>query len=180
MNVVAEEIELLRSIDEILKSKDLRAKIDLIVTEVEQKLAGQPDELLTYEPIPLSIYGEALPDCIRSSWVFILRAETITGAERHPNSHQRMMSYRGTGDMQTMSDDRWQSNFLVSDKDAGIEKRWVSIPTNVWHQPVVGKENWAVVAFHTVLDNELIEERPNSTDFKSTRQRIYLAQSHSD
>jgi hypothetical protein len=85
-----------------------------------------------------------------------------------------MMSYRGTGNMQTWSDDQWQSNFLVSDEEADTEKRWISIPINIWHQPVVGEENWVVVSFHTVLDSELIEERPQSTDFESTRQRTYL------
>jgi hypothetical protein len=57
-----------------------------------------PEDVLAWEPIPLDLYKVPLPKAIHSSWVFILRANTVSGAERHPNSHQRMMSYRGTGD----------------------------------------------------------------------------------
>ena len=52
---------------------------------------------------------------------------------------------------------------LTSDSDAPLEKRWISIPQNVWHQPVISKEtDWVVVSFHTVPAEELIEERPES------------------
>jgi hypothetical protein len=66
-------------------------------------------KVMAWEPIPLSIYGNALPAMIRSIWVFILRAGTNTGAERHPNSHQRMMSFEGSGDMQ-IRDERQTSD----------------------------------------------------------------------
>ncbi len=52
--------------------------------------------------------------------------------------------------------------------------RWVTVPLNAWHQPVVGDENWAVVSFQTALAEELIEERPDPNDSKMTRQRRYL------
>jgi hypothetical protein len=40
---------------------------------------------------------------------------------------------------------------LTSDSDAPLEKRWISIPQNVWHQPIISKEaDWVVVSFHTV------------------------------
>ena len=58
---------------------------------------------MAWEPIPLTIYGGAVPDAIKSSWVFVLRASANTGAERHPNSHQRMMSFQGSGDMQVQA-----------------------------------------------------------------------------
>ena len=111
---------------------------------------------------------------IRSSWVFVLRAQANTGAERHPNSHQRMMSYRGSGDFQLWTGGRWRSNPLVSDSEAPIESRWVSIPPNIWHQGVVPTENWVVLSFHTVPEGELIEERPDTTDTELTHQRRYL------
>jgi hypothetical protein len=126
---------------------------------------------------------------IRSSWVFILRAGRNTGAERHPNSHQRMMSFEGSGDMQVGDDEqtsdvgsqrsegaiRWQSNVLVSDPDARLERRWISIPENVWHRPVVSKEpDWVVVSFHTVPAEELIEERPADVGAEGTRQMRYV------
>jgi hypothetical protein len=92
------------------------------------------------------------------------------------------MTFAGTGDMQTdvklawnevnsESEISWQSNILVSDPRAPVEGRWISIPPNVWHRPVIPKgEDWVVVSFHTVPANELIEERPGA------RQMLYEAQ----
>jgi hypothetical protein len=164
----------LQSLDTLLQSHSARANIDPIVERVQQKLAADQSTAMAWEPIPLSIYGEALPGFIRSSWVFILRARATTGAERHPKSHQRMMSYRGTGDLQTGGDGHWQSNLLISHRDAALEKRWVSIPTNVWHQAVVPDADWVVVSFHTVPAEELIEERPDAATANRTRQRKYV------
>ena len=139
---------------------------------VEQKLASDPETTLAWEPVPLDIYG-ALPAGIRSNWVFVLRANTTAGAERHPNSHQRVMSWRGSGDLQTW-EGGWQSNVLVDRPGASLDARWLSIPVNVWHKPVMSTENWVVVSFHTALADELIEERGDPAAGTNLRQRTYL------
>ncbi len=169
-----QERSLLQSLDNILQSNAVRARINPIVGWVAQKLAQERTAPMAWEPIPLSVYGESLPPSIRSSWVFILRAGAATGAERHPNSHQRMMSYQGTGDLQTGREGHWQSNPLVSEDSAGLEERWISVPPKVWHQAVVPAQDWVVVSFHTVPANELIEERPDAVDASRTHQRRYL------
>jgi hypothetical protein len=169
-----QELEILQRLDSLCEKRNVRDMIDPIIKRVEAQLSQNPDDVMAWETIPLEIYGESLPGGIRSSWVFILRANKTTGAERHPNSIQRMMSYRGTGDMQTYGDDQWLSNQLASDNTTDLISRWVSIPINVWHQPVVGDENWAVVSFQTALADELIEERPDPADPKLTQQRRYL------
>ncbi len=169
-----EEYTILKMLDIAARSESLRAKIDAIISRVEQKLRENPDEMLAWEPIPLNFYTAPLPESIRSSWVFILRGNTATGAERHPNSHQRMMSYRGVGDLQTLIEGTWCSHFLKSDQTLPIEERWISIPPNVWHQAVVPEENWVVVSFHTVADHELIEERRDSTAKNAPVRRRYI------
>jgi hypothetical protein len=175
------EQALLQALDALLQSEAVRATIDPIVERVAQKLARDPAATMAWEPIPLSVYGPSVPAPIRSSWVFILRAGATTGAERHPNSQQRMMSYRDTGDMQTGGEGRWQSNLLVSDRAARLEVRWISIPVNVWHQVVVPPgRDWVVVSFHTVPAHELIEERPDTEDAGHTRQRLYLGPTEQD
>lgn len=93
-----DESRILELLDLAVNSKAIRPRIEAIVARVEQKLRERPDEVLAWESVPLNWYSAPLPEIIRSSWVFILRANTTTGAERHPNSHQRMMSYRGAGD----------------------------------------------------------------------------------
>ena len=168
------EKELLQVIDTVIRKNYIREMLDSMVVGVEKKLAGEDNALMAWEPVPLYLYGEKFPDTILSSWIFILRAGATTGAERHPNSHQRVMSYRGNGDLQVRSKDRWKSNLLVSDLEAELESRWASIPTNVWHQVVVPEKNWAVVSFHTVVAEELIEERPDPIDESLTHRRLYL------
>lgn len=159
-----EEQEILQVLDIVLNNASVRATIDTIVQDVEQRLAHDAHASMAWQPVPLSVYSEWLPEMIRSSWVFLLRAHATTGAERHPNSCQRMMSYRGSGDLQTRTGQEWHSHYLMSDLSASLEQRWISVPPNTWHQAVVAEENWVVVSFHTAPEHELIEERPDLTD----------------
>lgn len=88
------------------------------------------------------------------------------------------MSLRGSADLQTRPGARWISNRLVSHPSAPLEERWLSIPANVWHQGAMGSEHWAVVSFHTVLAEQLIEERP-AIGRGETVQRTYIPQRRS-
>ena len=170
-----EERTCLESIDTILQSENVRQQIHPIVERVHKDLAGKKAALMTWEPIPLTVFGRALPREIRSAWVFVLRAGADTGAERHPNSHQRMMTFEGSGDMQTEERGRWQSNILVSNREAPLEQRWISIPQNAWHRPVVGTDaDWTVVSFHTVPAEELIEEKQDDSGQDGTKQTRYM------
>jgi hypothetical protein len=87
-----EDAGILETLDLAVRSEAIRPKIDAIVARIGQKLRERPDALLAWEPISLDFYTATLPETIRSSWVFIMRANTTTGAERHPNSHQRRRS----------------------------------------------------------------------------------------
>ena len=180
-HMTTEEREILVGLDQILRSEKVRTLIRPVVKRVHARLSRENGALMAWEPIPLTIYGGTLPGAIKSSWVFVLRSGANTGAERHPNSHQRMMSFQGSGDIQVQegssapNDERWQSNILISDSDAPLAKRWISIPQNVWHQPVISKEtDWVVVSFHTVPAEELIEERPESSGQERTKRMRYL------
>ena len=170
-----EERSRLEALDAVLRSESVREHIRSVVTRVREQLARRQDALMTWEPFPLDIVATTLPPEIRSGWVFVLRAGADTGAERHPNSHQRMMSFEGSGDMQTGEPGKWQSNVLVSDPDAPLERRWISIPRDAWHRPRIdAAADWAVVSFHTVPADELIEERPDDSREAGMRQMKYL------
>jgi hypothetical protein len=164
----------LHFLDSMLDRAPVRAFVDAVITRIEQRLQDDPAAVMGWEPVPLDLYGAPLPGSIQSSWVFILKANVATGAERHPNSHQRMMSYRGWGDLQTRTGEVWDSNPLVSDPERPLEERWISIPENLWHQAVTPAANWAVVSFHTVPAEELIEERSDPGQPGSMRQTRYL------
>jgi hypothetical protein len=168
----------LEELDAVLRSENVRKQIWPIVGRVRAELARKKEALMAWEPISLSVFCDALPPEIRSAWVFVLRAGANTGAERHPNSHQRMMSFQGSGDLQTGQPGHWQSNVLVSDRDAPLERRWISIPQNAWHRAVVGADaDWPVVSFHTVVADQLIEERPDSSSRDRTKRMRYLNES---
>src|SRR5213596_1686058 len=170
-----EERSRLEAVDTALRSDSVREHIRSVVVRVREQLARRKDAPMSWQPFPLDVLATTLPPDIRSAWVFVLRAGADTGAERHPNSHQRMMSFEGSGDLQTGERGKWQSNVLVSDPDAPLERRWISIPTNVWHCPVISADtDWAVVSFHTVLAEELVEERPDDSREAGTRQMKYL------
>jgi hypothetical protein len=169
-----EERFTLEALDKIVQSGPVCSRIEPIVERIRADLARKPDALMSWEPVELETFGEQLPASIRSGWIFVLRGGVDTGAERHPNSHQRMMTFAGSGDMkmdatgrpnevEVESEIAWHSHVLVSDARAPLERRWISIPRNVWHRPVIpnGAE-WVVVSFHTVPADELIEERPGA------------------
>jgi hypothetical protein len=170
-----EERSRLEALDTALRSESVCEHIRSVVVRVREQLARRKDALMSWEPFSLGVLPTTLPPEIRSAWVFVLRAGADTGAERHPNSHQRMMSFEGSGDLQTGEHGKWQSNVLISDPDAPLDQRWISIPPNVWHRPVIdAAADWAVVSFHTVPAEELIEERPDESREAGTRQMKYL------
>jgi len=182
--MTADECSRLQALDAVVRSDEARAKINPVVDRVCAALAQKPEAVMTWEPIPLETFGQKLPPEVRSGWVFVLRAGADTGAERHPNSHQRMMTLHGTGDMRVraLHDESstgralsaWQSNVLVSEPSAPLERRWISIPPNAWHRPVVGKDaDWVVVSFHTVPAEELIEEKLDEAEGE-LRQKKYV------
>jgi len=171
----ARETRTLEILDTLVQQPAVRRELDAIADRLEARLAAERSEPLVWQSIPLSLYGAAVPPGIRSSWVFVLRRNSSSGAERHPNSIQRVMSYRGAADLQTRSGDGWISNRLVSQPDAPLPDRWLSIPEGVWHKPVMADEDWVVVSFHTVPAEELIEERPDEAGV-GTNQRHYVRQ----
>jgi hypothetical protein len=173
--MTADERSRLEALDAVVRSDEVRAKITPVVERVCAALAQKLEAVMTWEPIPLETFRQKLPPEIRSGWVFVLRAGADTGAERHPNSHQRMMTLHGTGDMRVRAGralSPWQSNVLVSEPSTLLERRWISIPPNVWHRPVVGKDaDWVVVSFHTVPAEELIEEKLDDTGGEMKRKK---------
>jgi len=153
------EAGILHQLDRAVHTPRAAAFLASLANDMEAALVDDPSARLAWRSVPLCAY-EALPDGISSSWVFALRADCTSGAERHPNSIQRVMSYRGIADMQLWNGKAWESHKMASGADQPFETRWLSIPVNVWHKPVMSGEHWVVVSFHTAADDALIEERP--------------------
>lgn len=165
------EIKILKFLDKKLLDNKRHQIINAIADKLISILKSKTEDSLAWESLPLIFFGSDLPPEIRSSWVFVIKPNICTGAERHPNSHQRMMNFKGRGDLQIKKKRKWYSSFLVSDPKSPFEKRWVSIPPMTWHQAVTGEAYWTVVSFHTVPSDELVEERP--THNKAFARRKY-------
>ena len=162
------------ALDAVVRNSDLAREINDALRRTADALRSS-DRPMAWETIPLDLFEE-LPSGILSCWVFMLRASQDTGAERHPNSHQRSLSLIGEGDVQLHEQGEWRSYALRSDREAQLDARWVTIPPNTWHRWRVGAGSWGVLSFHTVAAEELIEERPaesNDVDKGQTEQRKY-------
>jgi hypothetical protein len=135
------------------------------------------ERIMAWDTVPLAVFGDDLPQSIRSCWVFAIRANAATGAERHPNSHQRSLSLAGQGTFELRAGGEWTSHPLVSIEPADLPRRWVSIPPSTWHRLFTGSAPWGMLSFHTVAPEDLIEERPvNENDLDGeTHQKSYVA-----
>ena len=136
---------------------DVRTMLLGVGATLEMILRAEPESRLAWKSIPLGLFVD-VPSEIQSAWVFALRSDTSTGAERHPNSIQRVTSLRGSADLQTWDGRQWQSHRLAASMETERRDAWLTIPVSVWHRPVVGSETWIVVSFHTASDRDLIEE----------------------
>ena len=153
---------ILLALREIVSTSRAAATIAETLTRVIRQLETSTGPM-AWEVIPLTTFGAALPETIRSCWIFVIRAGAATSAERHPNSHQRSFSLVGNGTFELHDGARWLAHPLVSN-DAGGAERWVSIPPSTWHRLFVGPRTWGMVSFHTVTPEELIEEKPVDPD----------------
>lgn len=161
-----DERAILQQLDLLLRETAIKDALNSLVARMRSRVSGNGQKIMDRESVPLAVYGDKLPSGIRASWVYLIGTPAVTGAERHPNSHQRTMSYTGSGffevsDSPDFEDGEGASNLLTSDFDAPMETRWISIPAGTWHQAVVDEGEWVVLSFHTAAENEIIEERPS-------------------
>ncbi len=171
----AGELAILETLERALARAGVRPELERVAKRVAAALAERPArDLLAWEAVPLALFGPGLPEAVRSSWVFVIRARSETGPERHPNSHQRMRSFRGAGDLQTLEGGAWRRHPLRSRPGGPILESWVSVPPNTWHQAVAPAKDWVVVSFQTAEAADLIEERPGGGDSQAVRRRTYL------
>jgi len=160
-------------LNEVVGTSSVGAMVREALRRVLQQLetsAGQ----MAWEIIPLTAFGSSLPESIRSCWVFVIRAGAETGAERHPNSHQRSLSLTGSGIFELRGPDGWTPHPLVSTGSDATEQGWVTIPPATWHRLSVSPQAWGMLSFHTVAPEELIEERPvdpNDLDGETHQER---------
>ncbi|MEM6284820.1 MAG: hypothetical protein AAF787_21705 [Chloroflexota bacterium] len=148
----------LEQLEVLVTREDVRATIQATLEYAEMKRHESNAPWSTI-PLDLRIYGNALPDNLKSSLVTVFAPGANTKIERHPNATQIVRVMAGQCDIQTRTDGPWQSNLKASDAPE-LENRWSVVAPGVWHCPVqTGDSGWSVLAFHTVPADDLIDER---------------------
>ena len=148
---------LMAQLDTALQQPAVQEALHGALAQARASLAQSDDEWHSI-PVAMQVYGDNLPDAIRSSRVVVFRAGASGRYERHPNSEQFVCVVAGAVDIQTLDDGRWKANPKSADA-ADVSTRWSYVPQDVWHHPVVGGDSGCeIVAFHTVTADELIDE----------------------
>jgi hypothetical protein len=152
------EQALLRQLESVLEGQPARPAIDAAIAESKRQLDADRQRPAGSVQVPLSVYGPNFPSVIKSCRVFVLRAGSEFKIERHPNSHQRVLSLAGSGKIRVFEKSTPRDVSLRSDMTGSLEVRWASLSENIWHQPVSGNKDWVVLTFHTASEKELIDE----------------------
>ncbi len=119
--------------------------VHALVEKLTREL-GRVDEPFVGEPLPDDLVRGRLPDGIASAWVFVLRPRTRNPAHYHPNSAQHTAAIAGGGTL-----------FLDGEPTALVDGRLYVIPAGAPHAFEPGAEPLAVLSFHTVPPDELVE-----------------------
>jgi hypothetical protein len=149
-----DERTVLKQLDKLVQESDLSFEI----RRSKELLKHDPSILAGTVPVSLNKFKGPLPAEIGSARIFSLRANTQFKTERHPNSRQRVISLEGTGEIVVKDKASPRTLTLTSSPHALLEERWATVAPNVWHQPQANNQDWVVLTFHQVPENELIDQ----------------------
>lgn len=112
-------------------------------------------EPFVWSVIDTNSIDTALPEIIKSCWVFALKRDVWSGCHYHPNSIQHMVTIKGRG----MSKVGGVSKRMVQFGSSGgsLTEIWYVIDRGVHHEFLPEEEDMIVVSFHTCEANELEE-----------------------
>lgn len=103
---------------------------------------------------------------VRLCRLFLLRSGTrMAVPERHRNSVQRLVSYRGSGSIHQGvpggDPEGLRARAICSPgaDESGLARHWDIVPAGVWHYPEAdGGEDWATLTFHSAAEGEIVDE----------------------
>lgn len=130
---------------------------------IELFTGGGPDRITAAgeDPVAGGRHGQ-----IRLCRLFLLRrGARMAVPERHRNSVQRLVSYRGSGSIHQGvpggGPEGLKARAICSPSadDSGLACHWDIVPAGVWHFPEAdGGEDWATVTFHSASEGEIVDE----------------------
>ena len=173
-------LPLLRRLHErVFGCPEVRGVLTSAFEELDSALEEGSDPPHATRVIPVELFVDGgLPtvdEPVRLCRLFLLRrGARMAAPERHRNSVQRLVSYRGRGRIhqgtpgggpfglrpREIGDpvaDGWPAGGRPDDFD--IVRRWDIVPAGVWHYPEAGGDlDWATVTFHSAAEDEIVDE----------------------
>ena len=173
-----DSLPLLRRLHErVFGCNEVRAVLAAAFAELAAVLESRPRALHTMSVIPVERFLDgAIPpveDPVRLCRLFLLRrGARMATPERHCNSVQRLVSWRGCGrihqgapgegpDGVRPREIRSPSGLTAGGSlhDRELYACWDIVAAGVWHYPEASAErDWATVTFHSADDGEIVDE----------------------
>ena len=152
---------------------EVRAVLDAGFVQLAVELGTRPEPPHATCTIPIKLFASpshaagADQDQVRLCRLFLLRrGARMAVPERHTNSVQRLVSYRGRGWIHQGVPGgppvNLRARAIRSPQDsADLACHWDIVPAGVWHYPEAdGGEDWATVTFHSAAEDEIVDEAP--------------------
>ena len=173
-----DSLPLLRRLHErIFGCDEVQAVLATAFVQLSASLEARPRALHTMSVIPVDRLLEGLipaeEDPVRMCRLFLLRrGARMAAPERHRNSVQRLVSWRGAGRIHQGAvgegpDDLRPREIRSphgrtscgSATDRELCACWDIVPAGVWHFPEAAEErDWATVTFHSAGEDEIVDE----------------------
>jgi hypothetical protein len=125
-----------------------------IVCELNEELSRSEDPFV-WSVIDLSSVNCALPERIKSGWVFVLKRDVPSGCHYHPNSVQHMVMIEGQGQSSIAGIRKEMVRFGSPGRP--LADVWYVIGEGVPHEFFPEETEMVVVSFHTCDARELEE-----------------------
>ncbi|HWN99314.1 MAG TPA: cupin domain-containing protein [Blastocatellia bacterium] len=138
------------AVDFLINQETLRKTIDRLTEEIKHS-----KEAFVWSVINLSSIDCALPEAIRSCWIFVLKKDLSSGCHYHPNSIQHMVALRGQGTSKVGGTSKRMVQF--GSPSTSLGDKWYVIDKGVHHEFFPEGEDMVVVSFHTCEANQLEE-----------------------
>jgi mannose-6-phosphate isomerase-like protein (cupin superfamily) len=148
--------------DAVKYLKKLNNAVELLVNQnTFGKMVNELHEAISHSPEPfvwsvidLNSIQSALPQEIKSCWMFVLKKDVPSGCHYHPNSVQHMVMIKGQGTSKVGEESRRMLPFGSAN---ALEDVWYVIGKSVHHEFFPEREDMTVVSFHTCEENQLEE-----------------------
>lgn len=124
------------------------------VERLRLELSGS-QEPFVWSTIAMEAVSVALPEPIKSCWIFLLKRDAPSGCHYHPNSVQHMIALNGRGRSKVGGVER--AMIPLGSAAHSIEEKWHVIGEGVPHEFFPEDEDMTVVSFHTCEAAELEE-----------------------